>query len=238
MDELTFFIVKKDDNGDYRLFYKKGLEGPHTPLYVTGPVGTEIGDTGPTGPTGNQGPRGERGPRGNTGPTGPTGTNINILGYYSSFNQLQISRPSGQPGESYLVGSQIYTWENGWVNIGSIRGPQGATGPMGPTGPTGDTGLTGLTGPKGPPGQDNNTAGPQGPIGPQGDRGPQGSKGSQGSQGPQGEQGYQGNIGPKGARGPQYSQGIFNAHKTNLDNMRAGIVRRIKYGNPNWQDYR
>lgn len=89
------------------------------------------------------------------------------------------------------------------INLGNIRGPQGAQGPQGTKGdtgaqgPQGETGPRGQTGPQGPKGEKGDTGvqGTQGPAGPQGETGPQGSPG------PQGEKGDPGETGPKGDPG-------------------------------------
>ena len=45
-----------------------------------------------------------------------------------------------------------WVWNgSAWINVGSIRGPQGSQGPQGPAGPIGPQGVPG---PQGPPGQD------------------------------------------------------------------------------------
>ena len=111
-----------------------------------------IGVRGPIGPTGDTGP---------AGPTGPTGQGITIKATVNSYEELPYP---GDPCEAYLVGGDLYIWDNKteeWVFIGKLNGP------VGPTGPTGDTGATGPTGPTGPQGI-------QGPTGPTGDTGPAG----------------------------------------------------------------
>lgn len=96
---------------------------------------------GPTGPTGQTGPRGFQGlpstvtgPTGAQGPTGPTGSagqGLNILGTYSTYTALITAHSTGNIGDSYLVGGNLYTWSassSTWVNAGQILGPTGPTG--------------------------------------------------------------------------------------------------------------
>lgn len=112
-----------------------------------------------------QGPKGETGPQGPQGPKGDTGEGINILGSYSTEEELKQNHPTGSLGDAYLVLQDLYIWSDttsDWVNTGTIKGPKGDTGPQGPQGEKGDTGLQGETG-------------PQGPQGPKGDTGPAGT---------------------------------------------------------------
>jgi hypothetical protein len=101
----------------------------------------------------------------------------------------------GHPEDGNLYGyvSQINN-PSGWVEIGSILGPQG---PQGPPGPDGVPGVDGQTGPEGPTGP----AGPMGFLGPQGPQGPAGPTGDDGPPGPQGPIGATGLMGPPGADG-------------------------------------
>jgi hypothetical protein len=140
---------------------------------------------GPTGPQGNIGPQGNPGasiigPTGPLGPTGPIGAGLNILGSFSTYAALIAAYPTGNIGDAYLIGGDLWVWSGTqWLNTGNILGPTGPTGPTGAasqvTGPTGPTGpvstvpstVTGPTGPLGP-------TGPTGPLGPTGPTGPQG----------------------------------------------------------------
>lgn len=117
-----------------------------TTWLVTDPI---EGPTGPTGPTGPQGTKGDKGDPG--APLNPKGTVAN-----------QAALPvSGSNGDLYITEDTGtgFAW-NGttWINLGVIRGPQGAKG---------DTGATGNDGAQGP-------TGPTGPTGPQGDKGDKG----------------------------------------------------------------
>lgn len=92
---------------------------------------------------------------GNTGPQGADGTGVSILGSFDTYAALVAAHPAGSPGESYMVGGDLYVWsesEGAWKNVGQIQGPQGPkgdTGATGPQGPAGATGATGATGPQG-----------------------------------------------------------------------------------------
>lgn len=126
-------------------------------------------------------PQGKSGEEGEMGPTGPAGTSVSILGSYDSYDDLFNAHPTGDIGDSYLVGDNLYVWSNNnkdWTDVGVIKGPQGeqgepgeegAQGPMGVQGPQGIQGPPGIQGPKGDPGE----------IGPTGATGPTGKDGIQ-----------------------------------------------------------
>ncbi len=103
------------------------------------------------------------------GPTGPAGTSVTILGSYNNYDDLKKDHPMGTPGQSYLVGDNLYVWsenDNDWIDVGVIRGPAGAPGPEGERGlmgPQGPQGLQGIQGEQGPRGE----IGPTGPTGPE-----------------------------------------------------------------------
>lgn len=202
----------------------KGEQGPQGPTGEQGPQG-ETGPTGPQGiqgeqgPTGNDGATGPTGPQGiqgETGPTGPKGEDgksIQILGSYSTLEELEQAHPTGNAGDGYLVNGDLYIWDslnNEWDDVGHIQGPVGPTGQQGETGAQGPTGAEGATGPTGAQGE----TGPQGPTGeqgPQGETGPTGPQGIQGEQGPTGAEGAQGPTGAEGATGPTGPQGETGA---------------------------
>ena len=167
------------------------------------------GATGPTGATGATGATGPQGPQGEPGIPGPTGTSVTILGYYDTLSELQQAHETGNPGDSYLVDSNLYIWaseNNEWEDVGIIRGPKGDQGPKGEQGVPGLQGIQGPQGPKGEPGLKGDQ-GPKGEQGPKGDQGSKGDKGEPGLQGIQGPQGEQGLPGPKGEQGPKGDQG-------------------------------
>jgi hypothetical protein len=172
-----------------------------------------IATAAPTGPTGPLGPSGPTGP---LGPTGPQGSGVRVLGYYLTLGNLQTDTPVGNVGDAYVVGSNLYVWNDlnlEWFNAGPFvagpTGPTGAVGLLGATGPTGPvgatgpsdgpTGPTGATGPIGPTGPSGGPTGPTGPSG--GPTGPQGPIGFTGPTGAQGAPGTQGATGPTGPRG-------------------------------------
>ena len=209
----------KGDTGD------TGPEGPKGATGDTGPEGPkgDTGDTGPEGPKGNTGDTGPEGPKGDTGETGPegpkgetgetgaqgeTGTGINLLGSFEDYATFILTRPTGTPGDAWLVDGDLFIADtNGeWTNAGRIQGEQGEQGPQGPKGDTGNTGPegpkgdAGETGPEGPKGDTGDT-GPQGPKGDAGETGPEGPKGDTGNTGPQGPKGDTGDTGPQGPKG-------------------------------------
>ena len=73
-----------------------------------------------------------RGPQGEIGPQGPQGIpGITIFGSYDSESALKSEQPTGNAGEAYLVGEDLYAWSktsNRWVNAGPVKGPQGDPG--------------------------------------------------------------------------------------------------------------
>ena len=106
-------------------------------------LSNEAGPTGPTGPLGPTGPQGEQ---------GIAGIGVTILGSYSTVEELETAHPTGSVGDGYLVGGDLYVWDDvssSWDNVGNIQGPTGPTGPTGPsvTGPTGSSGIISVTGP-------------------------------------------------------------------------------------------
>jgi hypothetical protein len=178
------------------------------------------GEAGPAGPQGVQGLTGQTGVQ---GPPGQDGAAAIIVGQFgvtktpadlppTGYLPADWDRP-GQPAYQCRIGDallyhrdgdpldgQLYGFVSqvnnplGWVDIGTILGPQG---PQGPPGPDGAPGVDGQTGPEGPTGP----AGPIGFLGPQGPTGPPGPLGDQGEPGPQGPTGAAGPTGARGADG-------------------------------------
>ena len=106
------------------------------------------------------------GPTGSTGPIDPVGSGINVLGYYDTYADFVAAHPTGNIGDAYVVGNQLYVWSpdtNTWRNTGIVSGP---TGPTGPTGAAST--VPGPTGPTGPTGAASTVPGPTGPTGPTG----------------------------------------------------------------------
>lgn len=70
-------------------------------------------------------------PKGDKGDKGEQGNGLSILGSYDTIEQLEVAHPTGQVGDSYIVSSTIYNWDNEtqkWKSAGEIRGPQGEPG--------------------------------------------------------------------------------------------------------------
>lgn len=116
----------------------------------------EKGATGATGPEGRPGKDGK---------DGKDGTGVNIIGSLASEADLP---QTGSPGDAYMIGGDLYVWQenlNNWKNAGPIQGPEGKSaydlavqnGFVG----TMEEWLESLKGGIGPPGPD----GPQGPPG-------------------------------------------------------------------------
>ena len=153
----------------------RGLQGPQGERGLQGAQGPQ-GIEGPPGPQGNQGVPGATGPQGiqgAKGEKGDRGDGLRVKGTVNSESDIQEPKKAG---DIYFVESknQLVVWTGEkWVNLGTIRGPQGEKGPKGDQGPTGAQGLQGERGPQGERGQ-------QGPIGP---TGPQGNKGESGKDG-------------------------------------------------------
>lgn len=54
---------------------------------------------------------------------------IKISGVYTSLQELQAAHPSGNTGDAYMVGMDLYTWVNNkWTNLGNLQGPKGDDG--------------------------------------------------------------------------------------------------------------
>jgi hypothetical protein len=184
----------------------------------TGSGFNTVATVAPTGPTGPLGPTGSQGV---SGPTGPAGSGVSVLGSYATLQLLQADNPTGSVGDAYLVGFNLYIWNDlnsVWSNAGPFVGPTGPTGGTGPTGPgvTGPTGSTGPTGPSGGPTGPTGPAGAAGPTGPMGATGPSvtGPAGAAstvpGPTGPTGAVGATGATGATGSAGPTGSQGLWN----------------------------
>jgi hypothetical protein len=189
-----------------------------------------LGPTGPTGATGADstvtGPTGSTGPTGPTGAKGDQGTGVTILGSLNNPEDLPLE---GNSGDGYLIGGDLYVWDevnSQWDNVGNIQGPTGPTGPTGadsnitgPTGPLGKFTISSGAPPENPQNGDawfnSNTgkifvyydnfwvetgAAPIGPTGPLGPTGPTGAASE--VPGPTGPTGFRGPTGPTGSTGP------------------------------------
>lgn len=157
--------------------------GTGTARWVELTYGGIKGDTGAKGNKGDTGAQGPKGDTGDTGAKGDTGTGVVLKGAAPLVTALPVD--GNNTGDLVLVleDNNGYMWGGStWINIGSIRGPQGEIGPKGDTGDKGDAGEQGLPGPKG-------------------DKGDTGQTGDTGTQGPQGEQGVKGDTGDTGPQG-------------------------------------
>ena len=184
----------------------------------TGSNFASIATTAPVGPTG---PQGTTGPTGPTGPTGAEGSGVSVLGSYADLTALQTAVPTGSIGDSYIIGNDLYIWDDinsEWLDAGPFVGPLGPTGPTGATGAastvTGPTGATGPTGPEGGPTGPTGPEGPTGPTGPQGITGPAGEAST--VTGPTGPEGPTGATGPSvtGPTGPTGAEGTWSTAQT------------------------
>lgn len=106
------------------------------------------GDTGTTGDTGKTGPsayeiaqtNGFKGTQAEwltslVGAKGDTGAGLNVLGSVDDKAKLPAS---GETGDGYFVGSDLYVWiATNWQDMGNVRGPQGEPGSPGQPGESG-----------------------------------------------------------------------------------------------------
>lgn len=65
------------------------------------------------------------------GSNGQDGTSVTILGSYDTLAELQTAHPTGNAGDAYIIGGNLYVWaidDAEWENVGNIQGPAGADG--------------------------------------------------------------------------------------------------------------
>ena len=84
----------------------------------------------------------------NDGADGKDGTSITILGSYSTEAELKAAHPTGNAGDGYIAGGDLYVWNiaaSAWKNVGRVQGPAGKNGKDGTNGvsPTIETSKTG-----------------------------------------------------------------------------------------------
>ena len=63
--------------------------------------------------------------RGSIGPQGPTGAGLVVKGSLDTVGDLPIT---GDPGDAYFIGSDLYVWNpvaEEWDNVGRVQGPDG-----------------------------------------------------------------------------------------------------------------
>ena len=91
----------------------------------------------------NSGPRGEQGPEGQQGNKGDQGTGLEITGTIDYPGPPSFG-PEGD--NDYVLDSNGHGWfySDGWIDTGTIRGPQGEQGIQGPKGDEGVKGNPGL----------------------------------------------------------------------------------------------
>lgn len=132
------------------------------------------------------------GPR---GPKGDKGDGISIIGDYNSYEELINSHPSGNRGDCYLVGGNLYVWNSEksiWDNVGNIEGPPGKSEKISIGKVSSGSAATIVDNFDG----EVHTLDFVVPRGPKGDKGDIGLKGDKGEKGDIGPQGEKGNIGP------------------------------------------
>lgn len=62
------------------------------------------------------------------GTDGADGTSVTILGSYATLSDLQTAHPTGNAGDSYMVGDDLYVWDvstSAWKDVGQIKGDDG-----------------------------------------------------------------------------------------------------------------
>lgn len=77
---------------------------------------------------------------GRDGVDGADGTSVTILGAYDTLAELQAAHPIGNPGDGYMVGTDLYVWNDStsaWQDVGRIQGPEGPQGVQGQAGANG-----------------------------------------------------------------------------------------------------
>ena len=156
----------------------EGPPGPQGEQGIQGPAGSDSevpGPQGPQGPQGEQGPQGIQGEQGGQGVQGeqgqqgiqgPTGAGINFQGQVSQIpsGAGDITTNGGNTftpvqGDAVIVtiDDSLYVFDStGWVNGGSIQGPQGIQGQQGIQGEQGQQGIEGAQGPQGEQGPAGN----------------------------------------------------------------------------------
>jgi len=113
----------------------QGIQGIQGIQGVKGDTGSQ-GTVGPKGDTGSQGIQGIQGIQGAKGDKGDTGAAIVPKGTVASVGDLPAS--GNASGDTYFVGGVAYINNGaGWINMGSVVGPQGPQGATGSTGAAG-----------------------------------------------------------------------------------------------------
>jgi len=138
-----------------------------------------------------------------------------ILDVYDAYEALIAAHPSGNAGDAYLAGGNLYIWggaSQSWIDVGSLRGPKGDPGEPGPSGPQGETGPQGPAGTAATVTVGTVATGAAGSAAAVTNSGtpaaavfdfviPRGATGATGAQGPKGDKGDRGATGARGADG-------------------------------------
>ena len=67
------------------------------------------------------------------------GAGLRVLGSYDSAAELESAHPTGNAGDGYIVGGDLYVWDEvtmSWLNVGNIKGEKGDKGDTGADGHT------------------------------------------------------------------------------------------------------
>lgn len=94
---------------------------------------------------GKNGVDGKDGIDGKDGVDGKDGTSVSILGTYETEAELFAAHPTGNVGDAYIVGSDLFVWtgeQSSWLNVGRIQGDPGKDGTDGIDGVDGKDGKT------------------------------------------------------------------------------------------------
>lgn len=105
---------------------EQGLRGEVGPRGAQGVQGIK----GDQGVKGDQGPQGIQGLKGDKGDKGDQGEGIDIHGRLDSAEDLPSS---GVPGQSYIIGPDLWVWESSsgtYISAGTIQGPPGDPGDL------------------------------------------------------------------------------------------------------------
>lgn len=65
------------------------------------------------------------------GKDGKDGTSVTILGSYDTIEDLKTAHATGDTGDGYMVGGNLYVWsadDSAWKNVGQIKGEDGKDG--------------------------------------------------------------------------------------------------------------
>ena len=124
---------------------------------VRGPQGVK----GDQGDQGLQGLQGIQGIQGDKGDKGDDGTSVQLKGAVPDVVDLPAGAVDGDLYVVLATGDGYVRSGGAWVNVGPIRGPQGAAGAPGADGAQGIQGIQGIQGAPGPKGDTGDT-GPAG----------------------------------------------------------------------------